>query len=355
MENCSRCETLPEPMSGTGKLLISSPLNHTLGKIRGIFDEHDHSYSMEDNDLFHTSISAEELRTVASDIQASLSDDEIRDVRALWMQESRDLTMSDLSRMSSLENLIGRVEGDWLIEILRDERLYNVFQPIVLAEDPGQIHGYECLLRARDDEGETIGPGRIFNTARRSDLLFQLDRQARTEAVRNGSGLPVNRKTFINFMPTSIYDAEYCLKTTMDAVQNYDVRKEQLVFEVVETEDVHDRESLIDILNYYRNEGVGVALDDLGAGYSSLNLLKDLKPDYIKLDLELVRNVHDNELQARLAGSLLEAARDNGIVTLAEGIETEDEWKWFRDHGADYLQGYYFAKPAETPAETVTV
>lgn len=355
MENCSRCETLPEPMSGTGKLFISSPLNHTLGKIKGIFDAHDHPYSMKDDDLFFASISADGLKTFTADIQDSLSDEEIQDVQALWMDENRDLKMSDLSRMSSLENLIGQIEGDWLIDILRDERLYNVFQPIVLAEDPEQIHGYECLLRARDENGDTVNPGRIFSTARKSDLLFQLDRQARIQAVRSSSDLPVNKKVFINFMPTSIYDAEYCLKTTMDAVQEYDVRKEQLVFEVVETEEIRDRDSLIDILDYYRNEGVGVALDDLGAGYSSLNLLKDLNPDYIKLDLELVRNVHENELQAQLAQSLLEAGRDNGIVTLAEGIETKEEWEWFRERGADYLQGYYFGKPDEEPAEEITV
>lgn len=355
MENCSRCETLPEPLQGTGKLFISTPLDHTLGKIRSIFDSHDHPYSMKDDDLFYSKISAEGLKTFNSDIQDALSEEELQDIQALWMDENRELSMSDLSRMSSLENLIGRVEGDWLINILRDERLYNVFQPIVLAEEPTEIHGYECLLRARDENGETINPGRIFGTAHKADLLFQLDRQARIQAVRSSRDLPVNKKIFINFMPTSIYDAEYCLRTTMDAVQEYDVRKEQLVFEVVETEEIDDRESLIDILSYYRNEGVGVALDDLGAGYSSLNLLKDLNPDYIKLDLELVQDIHENELQAQLAESLLEAGRDNGIVTLAEGIETEEEWKWFRDHGADYLQGYFFAKPNETPPESITV
>jgi EAL domain-containing protein (putative c-di-GMP-specific phosphodiesterase class I) len=96
-----------------------------------------------------------------------------------------------------------------------------------------------------------------------------------------------------------------------------------------------------------------VALDDLGAGYSSLNLLSDLNPDYIKLDLELVQSVGENELQAQLAESLIETARDNGIVTLAEGIETDDEWAWFRDHGVDYLQGYRFSKPLEDPPETI--
>ncbi|MFB6347057.1 MAG: EAL domain-containing protein, partial [bacterium] len=299
MENCSRCETLPEPLEGTGKFIVSTPLNHTLGKIKDIFDGHGHPYSMKDAELLYSTISAEGLKTLADDLESNLSDAELQDVQSLWMEDDLELKMSDLSRMSSLENLIAKVEGDWLIQILREERLYDVFQPIVLAEDPSQIHGYECLLRAESTDGETISPGRIFGTAQKSDLLFQLDRQARIEAVKNARNIPVNKKLFINFMPTSIYDAEYCLQTTMEAVSEYDIRKEQLVFEVVETEEIKDREGLIEILNYYRNEGVAVALDDLGAGYSSLNLLKNLNPDYIKLDLELVQSVEENELQAQ--------------------------------------------------------
>lgn len=355
MENCSRCETLPEPLEGTGKLFISSPLEHTLGKIREIFDNHEFPYSMKDDEIFFSCMDAEELETLSSDINKSFSDDELEDLQALWMDEDRELKMSDLSRMSSLQNLIGRVEGHWLVETLRDDRLFNVFQPIVLAEDPDEILGYECLLRANDRNGETINPAKIFDTARKSDLLFQLDREARIEAVKNGSKLPVHRKVFINFMPTSIYDAEYCLKTTMNSLQEHDIRKEQLVFEVVETEQIQDQENLIDILNYYRSKGVAVALDDLGAGYNSLNLLKELKPDYVKLDIELVQSIHDNDLQAELAESLLQTARDNGIVTIAEGIETEDEWNWFTDHAADYLQGYFFAEPDDPPPEKINV
>lgn len=349
MENCSRCEELPERLSGQGKLILSSPLEHTLGKLKNLFEENDHPFSVRDDELLISRLSAEGLRSFTDRIRDQLSEDELEDVRSLWLNEERDISFSDLARMNSLNELLARVEGDWLVNILEDERLYNVYQPIVLAEDPSEIHGFECLLRGRDEKGNSINPGRIFGTARDSDLLFQLDREARIQAVKNGSQLPVNKKIFINFMPTSIYDPEYCLRTTMEAVKDFEVRKDQLVFEVVETEEVGDRDNLIEILDYYREKGVNIALDDFGAGYSSLSLLKDLNPDYIKLDLDLVQSVTENELSAQLAENIIETSKDHGIVTLAEGIETAEQRDWFRERGTDYLQGYLFSEPVDEP------
>jgi EAL domain-containing protein (putative c-di-GMP-specific phosphodiesterase class I) len=355
MDNCRRCGDLPDQFSGEGKLFLNSAIDHTLSKVKTIFDTHDHPYSMKDGDLFFSRVSASGLKTFAHEISDKLSDEELTDTRALWMDKDEELKISDLSRMTSLEELIGRIDGDWLIDILKENRLYNEFQPIVLAENPEEIHGYECLLRARDDNGERINPGRIFETARKSDLLFQLDREARINAVKNSAQLAVNKNIFINFMPTSIYDPEYCLKTTMNAVKEHKVRKNQLVFEVVETEEVHDRDNLMDILNYYREQGVNVALDDFGSGYSSLSLLKDLNPDYIKLDMDLVQSVTQNELQADLAENIISISQDNGIVTLAEGVETLEEWKWFKEKGIDYIQGFLFAEPNENPPENISV
>jgi EAL domain-containing protein (putative c-di-GMP-specific phosphodiesterase class I) len=87
----------------------------------------------------------------------------------------------------------------------------------------------------------------------------------------------------------------------------------------------------------------------VGAGYNSLNLLSQLKPDLIKLDIELVRDVDSDPYKAEIASKLLEAATNLGVRTVAEGIETEGEWRWFCENGADYGQGFAFAHPAATP------
>lgn len=87
----------------------------------------------------------------------------------------------------------------------------------------------------------------------------------------------------------------------------------------------------------------------MGAGYSSLNLIHLLRPDVLKLDMELVRNVDQDPYKARIAANLLTVATSLSIDALAEGIETEGELAWVRDHGAKFVQGYLIAKPAPVP------
>jgi len=121
------------------------------------------------------------------------------------------------------------------------------------------------------------------------------------------------------------------------------------VFEVIESSEIKDTRQLLRILDFYRARGFGVALDDMGAGYSSLNMMTKLRPDYVKLDIELIHHVDRGSYKAQIAGKMLELAQGLGLKTIAEGVETEEEWQWARAHGADYLQGFLFAHPAFPP------
>lgn len=125
-----------------------------------------------------------------------------------------------------------------------------------------------------------------------------------------------------------------------------------MVFEIVETERAHDPSHLRHILDYYREAGFRIALDDVGAGYSSLNLIHLLRPDILKLDMELIRDVDRDPYKARIAANLLHVATSLGIDALAEGIETEGELQWVREHGAKYAQGHLIARPAPQPVPT---
>lgn len=107
-----------------------------------------------------------------------------------------------------------------------------------------------------------------------------------------------------------------------------------------------------EVLQYYRDAGFLVALDDLGSGYSSLNLLHQLRPDFIKLDMELIRNVHQDLYKASITEKLLEIAQKLDIKTVAEGIECIEELNWLRERGATFAQGYLIAKPNAVPVTT---
>jgi EAL domain-containing protein (putative c-di-GMP-specific phosphodiesterase class I) len=96
-------------------------------------------------------------------------------------------------------------------------------------------------------------------------------------------------------------------------------------------------------------DGFRFALDDMGAGYSGLNLVHQLRPDFIKLDMALVRGVHRDRYKAVITEMVLELARRLGIRTIAEGVEEPGELEWLRAHGVDFVQGYLIAKPASPP------
>lgn len=159
------------------------------------------------------------------------------------------------------------------------------------------------------------------------------------------------------FEPLVRYDRqmafEPCLASTVKAVEEHGLTPGHIVFEVVESDRAPDTDQLTRILGFYRKRGFQVALDDLGAGYSSLGLMNRLRPDYVKLDMEIIRDVDTDPYKAQLAMKLLEAARELGVGTVAEGVETAGEYAWVKAHGADYVQGYYVARPA-TPPPAIT-
>lgn len=233
---------------------------------------------------------------------------------------------------------------------MREERLTTHFQPIVEAGDPGgEVFAYECLLRGLDADGDLVNPGDMFEEAEAAGLLFNLDREARVTAIRRAAEYGVESNIFINFNPTSIYDPTYCLRSTMKVFEEVELRPEKVVFEITEGQRVKDVRDLLNIVDFYRDAGFRIALDDLGAGYNSLSLLSKLRPDFVKLDIDLVRDVGVDPYKTKVADKILEMANSLNVAVVAEGVESVQEYDWLNEHGADYLQGYLFARPASPP------
>lgn len=135
----------------------------------------------------------------------------------------------------------------------------------------------------------------------------------------------------------------------MGAIKRSGLFPEQVAFEVTKSAEVKDAKRLRNILGFYRKSGFRVALDDLGPGLTSLNLLGTLRPDFAKLDIDLVREADRDPYRAVNVSKLLEIAKDLGVTVLAEGVEIEEQRRWLVGRGADFAQGYFFAKPAFPP------
>lgn len=350
MHACIRCEALPDEYPANGVLYIAPPIVPSVLNLRHHLQERGIEHTEPLDHLFAIPLHGALLMDLCHGYFRTLGMLELQDTKTLLKATGTELGMSDLLRMQPLSQLVARMQGQWLINLLHDDRLTTFFQPIVFCAEPQRIFGYECLLRATDEHGGLISPATMFEVARKGDLLFYLDRAARLSAIHGARRHAIHGKIFINFNPTSIYNPDYCLQTTLQAIRGQGLDRAQIVFEVVESDTVSDVEHLVKVMNFYRAEGFGVALDDLGAGYGSLNLLHKLRPDYIKLDMELIRGVHADPYKASIAANLLQLARELDITSLAEGVETPQELAWCAQHGANLAQGFLFGRPAAEPA-----
>lgn len=352
MTNCSRCTAIAPAVRESGVLYIAQPLSHNAGSLRALLTRATLSYSEPAANVIAIPLAPGVLDRLTGDLQRELSRAELRDSRCVLVDEGSAPGPADLASTQPLAVLVAQIQGAWFAETLRENRLTSHFQPIVRAAEPDQVFAYECLLRGLNRDGSLIPPMRMYEAARDSDTLFTLDRAARLTAIREAAahGLDgAETHLFINFNPTSIYDPAFCLRSTTAAIAGTALRPDRIVFEVVESDRIEDVGNLQRIAAFYRAAGFKIALDDLGSGYGSLNLLGGLKPDFVKLDMQLIRGVDSDPFKARIVCKLLEMARDLGVQTVAEGIETEAEWEWVRGHGADYVQGYLFGRPASPP------
>jgi EAL domain-containing protein (putative c-di-GMP-specific phosphodiesterase class I) len=346
---CARCETLPEVLHGTMSLYLWLPLGHSAGKIRHILKRSGLEHEAQDDHCVRVRVEAAQRQQFVAEISAALTENERADTHVLCMEDDTLPNLSDVPRTMPLRRFLGLSQGDWLLAMLEAERLTTHFQPIVCADDTATVFAQEALLRGVDEDGSIIPPGRVFDAAREAGLLFQLDLAARRSAIRAAGHAGIDSHIFINFNPTSIYDPAFCLRSTVQAVHHTGLDPRRIVFEIVESDRNHDIDHLRHITDFYRAAGFRIALDDMGSGYSSLNLLHQLRPDFVKLDMELIRGVHQDEYKAMIARKLLEIAQELDIQTVAEGVECVEELAWVRQHGATYVQGYLVARPSAVP------
>ena len=344
-----RCDTLPAPMHSGGDLHCWFPTSHVANKMRAMFAGLGLRTVPTVAAGVACAIPADSLERVVAAFQSQLSEVERADTRALLTPMGVAPMTDDLARVEPLSRFLGQASSQWLIEMLQEQRITSFFQPIALASSPSTIYGHEALLRGVGIDGALIAPGQLFGTARDAGLLFQLDLAARRSAIACAHANALRGKLFVNFSPTAIYDPASCLRSTVAAVDQTSIARSDVVFEIVETERARDPRHLRTILDYYRNAGFKVALDDVGSGYSSLNLIHELRPDLLKLDMELIRGVDQDPYKARIVANLFDVASALGIDTLAEGIETEGELAWVTHHGATYVQGFLLGRPAAAP------
>ncbi|EIZ81864.1 diguanylate phosphodiesterase [Methylobacterium sp. GXF4] len=216
------------------------------------------------------------------------------------------------------------------------------FHPIVDISR-SSVWGYEALVRGTEGQGA----GQILGMVDESNR-YKFDQACRVKAIELAGTLFPDKETrlSINFMPNAVYEPAACIRATLDAARRVGFAHRQIMFEFTENERMTDVAHVQRIITEYRKQGFVTALDDFGAGYAGLNLLASFQPDFIKLDMELIRGIATSPARQTIVAGVIMMAHQLGVAVIAEGVETEAELTALRAAGIQLFQGYLFAKPA---------
>ncbi|MGE5630975.1 MAG: EAL domain-containing protein [Caulobacteraceae bacterium] len=247
------------------------------------------------------------------------------------------MSIAEASNMDSLEHII------W------NRNIRTFFQPIVSLSNGATI-GYEALTRGPAG-GRYERPDNLFGAASEHNMLWELEYLCRQKAIERAKDMPAGEKLFINVDPKVILDERYKIGFTKELLSSNHIDPTDIVFEITEKTCINDYNGFLKVINNYISQGYTVAIDDTGAGYSGLRMLAEINPQYIKIDMELVRNIEKKAINRALIKALSEFAYATGIHVIAEGIETPDELNTLIGLGIEYGQGFLFRKPTEDFAE----
>jgi diguanylate cyclase (GGDEF)-like protein/PAS domain S-box-containing protein len=225
-------------------------------------------------------------------------------------------------------------------QALRDDRLVLHAQPIIDLQT-GDAVQHELLLRMVDGNGEILSPADFLPVVEQYALIREVDRWVIERGTRlAGEGCPVQ----LNVSARSVSDPDV-LEQIERCIRRNDVAPGTLVFEITETAIVEDEHAALAFAERLHALGCGLALDDFGTGYGTLTYLKRMPVDYLKLDIEFVRDLTSNEASRHVVQAVVSLAGDFGLQTVAEGVEDAETLELLKRFGVDFAQGFHIARP----------
>ncbi len=227
-----------------------------------------------------------------------------------------------------------------LRELIEKGDLQILFQPIVSLQT-GLPIGYEAL--SRGPKGTCFeNPADLFAFAADVNMFNELDSLSRNLSIKKAGFLKKGEMLFLNSDPSITHTSDF---KNLECLKGSGITPEQICIEITERTFVKHFAILTMNLKEMRARGVSVAIDDVGEGYSSLNAIAELKPEFIKIDISIIRNVGKDGVKQNLVRLVAGLARNINSRLIGEGIETKEECDTLKSLGVDYGQGYFFVKP----------
>lgn len=249
------------------------------------------------------------------------------------MQSDKLKNNVDISLKSELE------------EILENEDITTVYQPIVCLEN-GIVLGYEALSRGK--KGSALeSPEKLFSLAHKYDKSWDLELLCRRKAIERAKDIDKDKMLFINVDPRIFKDINFRKGFTREFLLKNNIDSKNVIFEITEKTAIKDYRKFNEALTHYKEQGYKIAIDDIGAGYSGLKMLSETRPHYVKIDMDLIRNIHKDTFKQALIECFVKLSETTNMKLIAEGIECKEELEKLIDLGVHGGQGFFLCKPQE--------
>ena len=243
-------------------------------------------------------------------------------------------------RGNSTENRL----KEMFLNVLNAGEVKTVFQPIISLRD-GTVYGYEALSRGPENT-ELQSPETLFRLADECNTLWELELLCRSKALQAVYGTGRQIRVFLNVNPNIMHNPKFKQGFTKEYLKNYSIDPENVIFEINEKAAVNNIWDFKKTVDNYKMQNYKIAIDDAGAGYSGLNLISDIHPHYIKLDMNLIRDIDRDYTKQALVRSMVEFSKLSNTQIVAEGIETERELVKLIELGVHYGQGFFIQYPS---------
>jgi len=235
-------------------------------------------------------------------------------------------------KAKAIKEIKGLIEG---------QLITPYFQPIFHFK-PRRLLGREALSRP-PRESYLGNPEILFDTAFHLGMLFDLESTCHKKALLKLGKKAKESLTFFNISPYLIQDEKF--KEFSSVYKNY-TKPGNIVLELTERTAINNFAGFIKTLRFFKEQGFKISIDDIGSGYAALDLIVEIKPDFVKIDRHLIQDIQDNPVKQNLLKAIISFCSQSDMISIAEGIEKEEELKILIDYGVDAGQGYFLGRPS---------
>ena len=224
-------------------------------------------------------------------------------------------------------------------------QLRPYLQPI--ADREGKIVGAEALVRWIHPDRGFLSPGAFIPVFEKNGMIVEVDKhmwRCACEILSRWQKSGIDLFISVNISPKDFYFVDVVAEIKK-LVEEFRLEPSKLRIEITETVMMNDAENRMKLLDEFRKSGFIVEMDDFGSGYSSLNMLKDMPVDVLKIDMKFLGKTSDQKKSHTIVKNIINLTKELGIISLTEGVETQEQYESLEEMGCNLFQGYYFAKP----------